>query len=277
MRRVPEFKTDAEPEAFLEQDLSNLDFKQFKPMCFGLVSGSGKSLRISTPRRSKAFDPLLSYVFRLSTTALQRLLPVRVRAVSSRRLFGSGHPGSHSLAASTTGFIRTANIRIVMRRDAILNVRCQRFRTGALDPLRALILGLQTSVLQRANSVALGGLTLSAAKPTFKPATGASKRVGGGRDHDDDIVEETLDGSLSIVPRCVYLPGERKDMAVKQDLAQPSLCVDSRLDLAECIGHQRLGGAMREASLDASIPSADSDLIKTQLSTSTDHLPWFIR
>ncbi len=34
MKRVPEFKTDAEAEAFLEQDLSRLDFKQFKPMRF---------------------------------------------------------------------------------------------------------------------------------------------------------------------------------------------------------------------------------------------------
>ena len=37
MKRVPEFKTDAEAEAFLEQDLSNLDFKQFKPMRFEVV------------------------------------------------------------------------------------------------------------------------------------------------------------------------------------------------------------------------------------------------
>ena len=34
MKRVPEFKTDAEAELFLEQDLSGLDFKQFKPMHF---------------------------------------------------------------------------------------------------------------------------------------------------------------------------------------------------------------------------------------------------
>ena len=34
MKRVPEFKTDAEADAFLEQDLSGLDFKQFKPMRF---------------------------------------------------------------------------------------------------------------------------------------------------------------------------------------------------------------------------------------------------
>ncbi|MBN8745866.1 MAG: hypothetical protein J0I24_16485 [Thiomonas arsenitoxydans] len=34
MKRVPEFKTDGEAEAFLKQDLSGLDFKQFKPMRF---------------------------------------------------------------------------------------------------------------------------------------------------------------------------------------------------------------------------------------------------
>lgn len=34
MKRVPEFKSDAEAEAFLEKDLSGLDFKQFKPMQF---------------------------------------------------------------------------------------------------------------------------------------------------------------------------------------------------------------------------------------------------
>jgi len=34
MKRVPQLKTDAEAEAFLEQDLSSLDFKQFRPMRF---------------------------------------------------------------------------------------------------------------------------------------------------------------------------------------------------------------------------------------------------
>ena len=34
MKRVPQLKTDAEAEAFLEQDLSGLDFKQFRPMRF---------------------------------------------------------------------------------------------------------------------------------------------------------------------------------------------------------------------------------------------------
>lgn len=34
LRKVPIFKTDAEAEAFLEQDLSDLDFSQFKPIRF---------------------------------------------------------------------------------------------------------------------------------------------------------------------------------------------------------------------------------------------------
>ena len=33
-RKVPIFKTDEEAEAFLDQDLSDLDFSQFKPMHF---------------------------------------------------------------------------------------------------------------------------------------------------------------------------------------------------------------------------------------------------
>lgn len=37
MNELPEFKTDAEAEAFLEQDLSGLDFKQFKPMRFEIA------------------------------------------------------------------------------------------------------------------------------------------------------------------------------------------------------------------------------------------------
>lgn len=37
MKRVPKFKTDAEAETFLEQDLSNLDFKQFQPMRFEIA------------------------------------------------------------------------------------------------------------------------------------------------------------------------------------------------------------------------------------------------
>jgi predicted DNA binding CopG/RHH family protein len=34
LRKVPPFKTDEEAETFLEQDLSDLDFSQFKPSQF---------------------------------------------------------------------------------------------------------------------------------------------------------------------------------------------------------------------------------------------------
>jgi predicted DNA binding CopG/RHH family protein len=34
VRQVPKFKTDEEVEAFLDQDLSDLDFSQFKPVHF---------------------------------------------------------------------------------------------------------------------------------------------------------------------------------------------------------------------------------------------------
>lgn len=34
MKNVPKLKTDAEAEAFLEKDLSGLDFSQFKPARF---------------------------------------------------------------------------------------------------------------------------------------------------------------------------------------------------------------------------------------------------
>ena len=37
MKKVPELKTDAEAEAFLEQDLSDLDFRQFQPMRFEIA------------------------------------------------------------------------------------------------------------------------------------------------------------------------------------------------------------------------------------------------
>ena len=37
MKQVPKFKTDAEAEAFLEQDLSDLDFRQFQPMRFEIA------------------------------------------------------------------------------------------------------------------------------------------------------------------------------------------------------------------------------------------------
>ena len=48
MKKVPEFKTDAEVEVFLERDLSNLDFSQFKPMRFE-VAKKEASLNMRLP------------------------------------------------------------------------------------------------------------------------------------------------------------------------------------------------------------------------------------
>ena len=42
MKKVPEFKSDAEAEAFLDQDLSDLDFSQFKPTRFEFERKTGR-------------------------------------------------------------------------------------------------------------------------------------------------------------------------------------------------------------------------------------------
>jgi predicted DNA binding CopG/RHH family protein len=41
-RRVPRLRTDEEAEAFLEQDLSDLDFTQFKPVRFEFEKKSAR-------------------------------------------------------------------------------------------------------------------------------------------------------------------------------------------------------------------------------------------
>jgi predicted DNA binding CopG/RHH family protein len=48
MKKVPEFNTDADAEAFLEKDLSGLDFNQFKPMRFE-VAKKESSLNMRLP------------------------------------------------------------------------------------------------------------------------------------------------------------------------------------------------------------------------------------
>jgi len=49
MKRVPDLKTDAEVEAFLEKDLSDLDFSQFKPMRFEIAKKEA-ALNMRIPR-----------------------------------------------------------------------------------------------------------------------------------------------------------------------------------------------------------------------------------
>ena len=49
-RKVPRLRTDAEAEAFLAQDLSDLDFSQFKPVRFEFQPKEKSiNLRISEP------------------------------------------------------------------------------------------------------------------------------------------------------------------------------------------------------------------------------------
>lgn len=48
MKKVPQFESDQAAEAFLEQDLSDLDFSQFKPMHFELEPKSA-SLNMRLP------------------------------------------------------------------------------------------------------------------------------------------------------------------------------------------------------------------------------------
>ena len=49
-RTVPHLPTDAEAEAFLEQDLSALDFSQFKPLRFESLPKSARvTLRLPEP------------------------------------------------------------------------------------------------------------------------------------------------------------------------------------------------------------------------------------
>jgi predicted DNA binding CopG/RHH family protein len=47
-RKVPRLKTDEEAEAFLAQDLSDLDFSQFKPMKFEFQP-KDKSINLRLP------------------------------------------------------------------------------------------------------------------------------------------------------------------------------------------------------------------------------------
>jgi len=48
-RKVPELDSDAQAEAFLEQDLSDLDFSQFKPLSFEFDK-KGAQLNMRVPK-----------------------------------------------------------------------------------------------------------------------------------------------------------------------------------------------------------------------------------
>ena len=54
-RKVPRLRTDEEAEAFLDQDLSDLDFSQFKPVRFEFLP-KDKNINLRVP------EPLLKAV-----------------------------------------------------------------------------------------------------------------------------------------------------------------------------------------------------------------------
>jgi hypothetical protein len=64
-RRAPKLRTDRDAEAFLAEDLSNLDFAQFKPVRFSFAEkaylrGVESTLpEWSSPEDSAAYDGLL--------------------------------------------------------------------------------------------------------------------------------------------------------------------------------------------------------------------------
>jgi predicted DNA binding CopG/RHH family protein len=82
MKRVPKLKTDEEAEAFLDRDLSKLDFSQFKPARFEFEK---KTARISM----RLPQLLLEAVKRRATTRkmpYQRFIREALeRAVTSRK------------------------------------------------------------------------------------------------------------------------------------------------------------------------------------------------
>jgi predicted DNA binding CopG/RHH family protein len=81
-RKVPRFRTDKEAEDFLEQDLSDLDFSQFKPVRFEFEK---KSARVNMRLPEK----LLSAVKKRASARripYQRFIREALeRAVSSRK------------------------------------------------------------------------------------------------------------------------------------------------------------------------------------------------
>ncbi len=49
-RKIPDFKSDAEAAAYLEQDLSDLDFSQFRPVSFEFAAKAAQiNMRVPQP------------------------------------------------------------------------------------------------------------------------------------------------------------------------------------------------------------------------------------
>jgi len=88
LRKVPRFKTDEEAEAFLEQDLSDLDFSQFKPVRFEIrPKEKSVNLRISSSlleavreRAKREGVPYQRYIRLVLESAVAERKPARTKA-----------------------------------------------------------------------------------------------------------------------------------------------------------------------------------------------------
>ena len=87
MKQVPEFKTDAEAEAFLEQDLSDLDFTQFKPMRFEIARKEA-ALNMRIPRALLELSDIEAQCASLRATLLQALAEPNVVHLRTAHLDG---------------------------------------------------------------------------------------------------------------------------------------------------------------------------------------------
>jgi predicted DNA binding CopG/RHH family protein len=59
-RQVPKMTTDEEAEAFLDTDLSDLDFTQFKPVRFQFPTTAPKKGQSRTAATRRSLDPMHS-------------------------------------------------------------------------------------------------------------------------------------------------------------------------------------------------------------------------
>jgi predicted DNA binding CopG/RHH family protein len=82
MRKVPKLKTDAEAEAFLEQDLSDLDFSQFKKRHFEFEA---KDAQINMRLPSKLLDAVKARAKSSGMPYQKFIREVLERAVTGKR------------------------------------------------------------------------------------------------------------------------------------------------------------------------------------------------
>jgi len=82
MKRVPKLKTDAEAEAFLERDLSGLDFSQFKPARFEFQA---KDAQINMRLPSKLLDAVKKTAKRDGMPYQRFIRETLERAVTARK------------------------------------------------------------------------------------------------------------------------------------------------------------------------------------------------